>query len=38
MWLDWFLALATLGDDTTVKKTCAAIVSSSPKPASLRTT
>jgi hypothetical protein len=32
MWLDWFLALATLGDDSTVKKTYAAIVSSSRKP------
>jgi hypothetical protein len=28
MWLDWFVALATLGDDVTVKKTYAAIVSS----------
>lgn len=32
MWLDWFLALATLGADDTVKKTYAAIVSSSRKP------
>ena len=32
MWLDWLLALATLGIDQTVKKTYAAIVSSSWKP------
>jgi FkbM family methyltransferase len=32
MWLDWLLALATLGIDQTVKKTYAAIVSSSRKP------
>ena len=32
MWLDWYLALATLGTDYTVKKTYAAIVSSSRKP------